>query len=57
MKYKIGLVFSRKDYVYNIDNYGKDYNLLFVTGMVGAGKSTISREISSKYNATILSQD
>lgn len=57
MKYKIGLIFSKKDYLYNIEKYGKDYNLLFITGMVGAGKSTISKEISSKYNATILSQD
>lgn len=57
MKYKVGLIFSKKDYLYNIENYGKTYNLLFITGMVGAGKSTISKEISAKYNATTLSQD
>ena len=57
MKYKVGLIFSKKDYLYNIEDYGKTYNLLFITGMVGAGKSTISKEISAKYNATTLSQD
>ncbi len=57
MKYKIGLIFSKKDYLYNINNYGKNYNLLFITGLVGAGKSTISKKISKKTNAIILSQD
>lgn len=57
MKYKIGILFSKKDFKYNLDNYGKNYNLLFVTGMVGAGKSTISKEIASKKGAIILSQD
>lgn len=57
MSYKIGLIISKKDLIYNLENYGKQYNLLFVTGMVGAGKSTISREISKKYHAIALSQD
>lgn len=57
MKYKVNLIFSKKDFIYNLDNYGKTYNLLFVTGMVGAGKSTISREIAKNRNAIILSQD
>ena len=57
MKYKIGLLFSKKDYLYNVDNYGKTYNLLFITGLVGAGKSTISKELSKEKEITILSQD
>lgn len=57
MKYKIGLIFSKKDYIYNIENYGKSYNLLFVTGMVGAGKTTLSKKIANEKNAIILSQD
>lgn len=57
MTYKIGFILSKKDLKYNMENYGKKGNLLFVTGMVGAGKSTISREISKKYNSKILSQD
>lgn len=48
IKYKIGLLFSKKDYLYNVDNYGKTYNLLFITGLVGAGKSTISKELSKE---------
>ena len=57
IKYKIGLLFSKKDYLYNVDNYGKTYNLLFITGLVGAGKSTISKELSNEKEITILSQD
>lgn len=57
MKYKVNLIFSKKDFIYNLDNYGKTYNLLFITGMVGAGKSTISKEIAKNKNAIILSQD
>ena len=57
IKYKIGLLFSKKDYLYNVDNYGKTYNLLFITGLVGAGKSTISKELSKEKEITILSQD
>lgn len=57
MKYKIDLIFSKKDYSYNINNYGKNYNLLFITGLVGSGKSTIAKQISREKNAIILSQD
>lgn len=57
MNYKINLIFSKKDFIYNFDNYGKTYNLLFVTGLVGAGKSTISKQIAQSKNAMILSQD
>lgn len=57
MKYKISLLFSKKDFIYNLDNYGKKYNLLFITGLVGAGKSTIAKEISKRKNSIILSQD
>lgn len=57
MKYKIGLIFSKRDYVYNLDNYGKRYNLLFITGMVGSGKTTLSKKIANEENAIILSED
>lgn len=57
MKYKINLIFSKKDYLYNINNYGKTYNLLFITGLVGSGKSTIAKQISREKTAIILSQD
>lgn len=57
MKYKIGLIFSKRDYVYNLDNYGKSYNLLFITGMVGSGKTTLSKKIANEENAIILSED
>ena len=57
MKYKIGLIIRKKDYLYNIENYGKTYNLLFITGMVASGKTTISKKISNERNVTILSLD
>lgn len=57
MKYRVGIIFSKKDYSYNIDNYGKTYNLLFVTGLVGSGKSTIAKKMAKEKEITILSQD
>lgn len=57
MKNKIGVLWSKKDYSYNVENYGKTYNLLFITGMVGAGKSTIARKMATEKKVTILSQD
>lgn len=57
MNYKVNLIFSKKDFIYNLENYGKTYNLLFVTGLVGAGKSTISKEIARNKNVIILAED
>lgn len=57
MSYRIGVFFSKKDLNYNFDKFGKNQNLLFITGLVGSGKSTIAKDISAKKEVVILSQD
>lgn len=48
MKKRINLIFSKKDYLYNVHNFGKKCNLLFITGFVGSGKSTLAKKIAEE---------
>ena len=48
---------SKDDFVYNVENFGKKYNLLFITGLVGSGKSTLAKKIAKEKKAIILEQD
>ena len=57
MSFRIGVFFSKKDLNYNLDKFGKNQNLLFITGLVGSGKSTIAKDICAKKEVVILSQD
>ena len=50
---------TRKDRYYNIDNWKKERgkNILFITGIAGSGKSTLGKELSTKYNAEYIDMD
>ena len=52
------MIFSKKDIVVNIDDFdsGKS-NILFITGLSGSGKTTMSSELCEQYGATKLSLD
>lgn len=48
---------SQEDISYNFQKFRKEDNILFITGLVGSGKSTLSRKMGEKYNATAITQD
>lgn len=48
---------SKEDIKYNIEKYKKEDNILFITGLVGPGKSTLAKELGKKYSATVITQD
>ena len=50
------LVFSKDDIYINYQSWGKspETNLLFVTGLSGSGKTTISKEIAKSHNKIIV---
>ena len=52
------MIFTKKDIVLNIDDFdsGKS-NILFITGLSGSGKTTMSSELCEQYTATKLSLD
>ena len=52
------MIFTKKDIVLNIDDFdsGKS-NILFITGLSGSGKTTMSSELCEQYSATKLSLD
>ena len=51
-------IFSKNNLYINIDKFesGKT-NVLFITGLSGSGKSTISNSLAAKYNAEIIELD
>ena len=56
--YSLNILFSKDDIVYNADPFiDKKINVLFVTGMSGAGKTTISKEWSKLTGASVISLD
>ncbi len=59
-KYKMvqeSLVFSDKTIVCDFHKWGKDSNIIFVDGMPASGKTTLSVELSKKYNTKLYSLD
>lgn len=52
------MIFTKKDIVLNIDDFdsGKS-NILFITGLSGSGKTTMSSALCEQYAATKLSLD
>ncbi len=55
--YKIGKFFTRKDIVFNLSDFPKKSNVLFVTGLFGSGKSTMGKDLSESLGAVHLQQD
>ena len=56
-KYKIGTFFTKKDIVFNLEDFPKESNVIFVTGLFGSGKSTMGKDLSSALGAVHLQQD
>ena len=54
---KEGYVFSKDNLEFNIKKFGKENNILFITGLSGSGKSTIIKQYAEKYNAENLEFD
>lgn len=54
---KLGFIISKKRLEYNIDKYKSNNNILYITGLSGSGKTTISKEFSKKYNACLFELD
>lgn len=52
-----GYVFSKDNLEFNIKKFGKENNILFITGLSGSGKSTIIKKYVEKYNAENLEFD
>lgn len=51
-------LFSKKDYYYNFEDWVNDKtNLLFILGLSGSGKTTISKKLAEKHNATLIEMD
>ena len=48
---------KQKDVKYNLNKFGKDKNVLFITGLSGSGKTTLSDEYSKKYGCPVLHLD
>lgn len=56
--YSLGILISKDDIVFNADPFiDKKINVMFVTGMSGAGKTTISTQWSKLTGATLISLD
>ena len=58
--YTEGTILGSKDKMYNMDLWGtkaNQKNVLFITGLIGSGKSWTAKAIANKYNATWFSLD
>lgn len=53
-KIKVKWLKSENDIKFNIKNFQKESTILFITGLVGSGKSILARKLVEKYNATII---
>lgn len=56
-KYRTHYIISKKNYEKNIDKFPKENNVLFITGLSGSGKTTMSNKISKKNDAIVLNLD
>lgn len=52
-------IFSKKDEFINIDSWkpGKDTNALYITGLSGSGKTSLTYNIARHYNANVIGLD
>ena len=56
--YKLNILFSKDDIIYNAEPFiEKKINVMFVTGMSGAGKTTVSAKWAKLTGATLISLD
>lgn len=52
------IIFTKQDKVFNLDKFENgESNILFITGLPGSGKSTLSQQIASDYNAEVIQLD
>lgn len=54
---KISFIFNRKILKYNVDRFGLNNNILYVTGLSGSGKTTLAKDFSCEYNAILFELD
>lgn len=54
---KINFLFNKKNIVWNIEKYNRDNNILYVTGLSGSGKTTISNSLANKFGAQLFELD
>lgn len=50
-------LFKQSDITYNLDKFGKECNILFITGLSGSGKTTLSNEYADMYKCEVLHLD
>ncbi len=55
--YKVKYIFSKNNYGSNVEKFGNENNILFITGLSGSGKTTLSNQLAEKFNAVILNLD
>lgn len=55
--YEIKYIFSKNNYVNNVEKFGNENNILFITGLSGSGKTTLSSQLAEKSNAVVLNLD
>ena len=48
---------KKQNLTYNLEKYGDNENILFITGLSGSGKTTLSYKLSYEYNAEVLELD
>lgn len=52
------IIFDKRDQVFNLDKFENgESNIIFIIGLPGAGKTTLSETISEQYNAEIFHLD
>ena len=56
-KNELPMIKSDKDIYCNFSKFPKENNILFVTGMSGSGKFTLTKKLAKKYNAIQISLD
>lgn len=44
-KEKVKWLISKRDIEHNLESYRHENNILFITGLVGAGKSTLAKDL------------
>lgn len=50
-------LFKQSDFTYNLDKFGKESNVIFITGLSGSGKTTLSNRYADMYKCEVLHLD